>query len=335
MTMDGSEPALHVVGLGNAIVDVIAEVGDELIERLDLHKGTMHLIDQGRMDALYAAMPPGLEMSGGSCANSMAALASLGARAGYVGKVRDDQLGEIFAHDIRAAGVDFRTRPLEQGPPTARCLVFVTPDAQRTMTTFLGACVELGPDDVDEAQIRSAGITYLEGYLWDRPDAKAACLRAVEIAHRHGRKVALTLSDPFCVERWHEEFVDLVEHHVDILIGNEAEVTRLFGVASFEAAVEAARDRCPVAALTRGARGSMVIEAGDVVGIEAAPVARVLDTTGAGDLYAAGLLMGLSHGFGAARAGRLASLAAGAILDQYGARSEHPLEPLVDLSRSA
>ncbi|MDX1539908.1 MAG: adenosine kinase [Geminicoccaceae bacterium] len=322
----------QVVGLGNAIVDVIAEVDDQLIERLGLDKGAMHLVDLERMRSLYAAMPSGLEMSGGSCANTMAALAALGADVGYVGKVRNDQLGEIFAHDIRATGVAFATPPLEHGPATARCLVFVSPDAQRTMATYLGACVELGPDDVDGALIASAEITYLEGYLWDRPDAKAACLKAAAIAHQNGRQIALTLSDPFCVERWHGEFVDLVEDHVDILIGNEAEVIRLFEVATFEQAVDAARARGWTAALTRGARGSVVVRDGEAVPVAAAAVERVLDTTGAGDLYAAGLLMGLSEGWPLDRAGRLGSLTAGAILGQYGARAEHPLRPLVDQS---
>lgn len=323
---------IDVIGLGNAIVDVIAEVDDALLAKLGLDKGAMHLVERERMQEIYAAMPPGLEMSGGSCANTMAALASLGAGAAYVGKVKSDQLGEIFAHDIRATGVAFTTAPLEEGPPTARCLVLVTADAQRTMATYLGACVELGPDDVDEAAVAAARITYLEGYLWDRPAAKAACLRAAEIAHRNGREVALTLSDPFCVERWRDEFLDLVDGHVDILIGNEGEITRLFETTSFEQAVEAAGRRCRRAALTRGARGSVVVEDGRAALIDAAPVLRVLDTTGAGDLYAAGLLYGLSHGFAPDRAGRLASLAAATIIAQFGARADHALAPLVPAS---
>ncbi len=189
--------ALDVLGLGNAIVDVVCEADDRTLERQGLAKGTMTLVDEARMAELYAGIGPAVEMSGGSCANTMAALAALGASAGYVGKVQRDQLGEVFRHDIRAAGVGFATPPLENGPATARCLVLVTPDAQRTMATYLGACVELGPDDLDEAQVAAARITYLEGYLWDRPDAKAACLKAAELAHRHGRQVALTLSDPF------------------------------------------------------------------------------------------------------------------------------------------
>jgi sugar/nucleoside kinase (ribokinase family) len=318
-----------VVGLGNAIVDVFAEVGDPLIERAGLMKGTMHLVDQAGMEALYQLMPPGVEMSGGSCANTMAALASLGARAGYIGKVQADQLGRIFAHDIRASGVRFETRPLKAGPPTARSLILVGPDAQRTMATFLGACVELGPADVDARMIGAAKITYLEGYLWDRPEAKAACLEAAAIAHAHGRKVALTLSDPFCVDRWRDEFVPLIEEHVDILIANEAEITSLFQVAGFEAAVPEAARRVEIAALTRGPRGSIVIAEGKSHTIQAVAPERVLDTTGAGDLFAAGLLYGLSHALGPEVAGRLGSLAAGCILGQFGARPRGPLAPLV------
>lgn len=329
MAETGAPGALDVVGLGNAIVDVIAEVDDALLARLGLDKGMMHLVDRERMLEIYAAMPAGIEMSGGSCANTTAALASLGARSAYVGKVQSDQLGEIFAHDIRATGVAFTTPPLTDGPPTARCLILVTPDAQRTMATFLGACVELGPDDVDEAAVANARITYLEGYLWDRPGAKAACLRAADIAHQNGREVALTLSDPFCVERWQGEFLELVESHVDILIGNESEVTRLFDASSFDQAVEIVRHRCRRAAVTRGAMGSVVIEDGRTAPLAAAPVERVLDTTGAGDLYAAGLLYGLSRDFPADRAGRLASLAAATIIAQFGARAEHSLVPLV------
>ena len=320
---------LDVIGLGNAIVDVIAEVDDELIASLGLARGTMHLVDQEAMERLYAAMPPGREMSGGSCANTVAALASLGARAAYVGKVRNDQLGAIFAHDLRATGVRFETPPLEGGPPTARCLVFVSPDAQRTMTTYLGACVELGPTDVAEAQIAGARITYLEGYLWDRPDAKAACLKAADIAHRAGRQVALTLSDPFCVDRWREEFIELTGQHVDILIANEAEIMSLFQASSFEQAAAEAGARCRIAALTRGPRGSVVIQDGVAHVIEAAAVDHALDTTGAGDLYAAGLLYGLSRGFATERAGRLGSLAAGRIVMQIGARAARPLASLV------
>lgn len=325
--------SLDVLGLGNAIVDVIAETDDALVAQLGLTKGTMTLLDDAQMHELYGRMGPALEMSGGSCANTVAALASLGARAAYVGKVQGDQLGEIFGHDIRATGVRFATPPLAGGPPTARCLVFVTPDAQRTMATYLGACVELGPDDVDEAQVAAARITYLEGYLWDRPEAKAACLKAAEVAHRHGRRIALTLSDPFCVDRWRDEFVELIGRHVDILIANEAEITSLYQVDDFDAAVREARRNCGLAALTRSAAGSVIATSEAVHEVAAAPVERVIDTTGAGDLYAAGLLYGLTHDFAPPACGWLGSLAAAQIIGQYGARSEHPLAPLVELAR--
>jgi len=327
----GGQPArLDVIGFGNAIVDVIAEADDRLLERLELARGTMTLIERERMAALYDRMGPAVEMSGGSCANSMAALASLGARVAYVGKVQNDQLGEVFAHDIRASGVEFRTPPLERGPPTARCLVFVTPDAQRTMATYLGACVELGPDDVEEAQVAAARTVYLEGYLWDRPDAKAACLKAAEIAHRHGRRVALTLSDPFCVARWRHEFADLISQHVDVLIANEAEICGLYGANDLEQAIDLVRGQVEVAALTCSADGSVLVAGRATERIAAAPVARVVDSTGAGDLYAAGLLYGLTHDLPLAACGRLGSLAAAAVLDQLGARPEHPLAALVD-----
>jgi sugar/nucleoside kinase (ribokinase family) len=259
----------------------------------------------------------------------MAALAALGAKAGYVGKVHNDQLGEVFRHDIRAVGVDFRTPPLDEGPPTARCLVFVTADAQRTMATYLGACVELGPDDVEEAAVAAAQIVYLEGYLWDRPEAKAACLKAAELAHHHGRQVALTLSDPFCVDRWRAEFIALIAGHVDVLIANEAEVTSLYQVDDLDEAAEEVRRHCRVAALTRSAAGSLIVTAEEAHRIPAAPVSQVLDSTGAGDLYAAGLLYGLTHGLPIAACGRLGSLTAAQVLGQYGARAEHPIAPLV------
>jgi sugar/nucleoside kinase (ribokinase family) len=320
---------LDVLGLGKAIVDVLSEAHERVLDRLDLAKGTMTLVDQARMAELYDGIGPAVEMSGGSCANTMAALASLGARAGYVGKVQRDQLGEVFGHDIRAAGVEFRTPPLDAGPPTARCLVMVTPDAQRTMATYLGACVELGPDDVNEDQLARAKIVYLEGYLWDRPEAKAACLKAAELAHRHGRQVALTLSDPFCVDRWRTEFADLIAHHVDIVIANEVEICSLYGANSFDDVVDVVRAQIAVAALTRGADGSVIVAGEQTHVLGPAPIARLVDTTGAGDLYAAGLLYGLTHDLPLATCGRLASLTAAHILGHYGARAAAPLEPLI------
>jgi sugar/nucleoside kinase (ribokinase family) len=320
---------LDVLGLGNAIVDILTEADDRTLERLDLAKGTMTLVDEARIAALYGGIGPAVEVSGGSCANTMAALASLGARAAYVGKVQRDQLGEVFGHDIRAVGVAFDTPPLDDGPPTARCLILVTPDAQRTMATYLGACVELGPDDVDEATVAAARVTYLEGYLWDRPNAKEACLKAAELAHRHGRQVALTLSDPFCVARWRAEFADLIAHHADIVIANEVEICSLYGANSFDDVIDVVRSQTRIAALTRGAEGSVIVAGDQTHVLPAAPIAALVDTTGAGDLYAAGLLYGLTHDLPLAACGRLASLSAAHILSHYGARAAMPLKPLV------
>ena len=330
MTMPAPDAnEFDVVGLGNAIVDVLTDADERTLERLDLAKGTMTLVDEARMAELYGGIGPAVEMSGGSCANTMAALASLGARAAYVGKVHRDQLGEVFTHDVRAAGVDFRTSPLDDGPPTARCFILVTPDAQRTMATYLGACVELGPDDVDEAAVAAARITYLEGYLWDRPNAKEACLKAAALAHRHGRQVALTLSDPFCVARWRTEFADLIARHADIVIANEVEICSLYGANRFEDVIDVVRSQTRIAALTRGASGSVIVAGDQTHALEAAPIDRLVDTTGAGDLYAAGLLYGLTHDLPLAACGRLASLSAAHVLGHYGARATRSLKPLV------
>lgn len=326
--------ATDVVGIGNAIVDVVAEADDALLERLDLAKGTMTLVDEARSAELYAAMGPAIEVSGGSAANTMAAIAGLGADAAYVGKVRNDQLGEVFGHDIRAVGVDFDTAPLNSGPATARCLVFVTPDAQRTMATYLGACVELGPDDVDEAVIAGGQFTYMEGYLWDRPKAKEAFLKAARVAHDAGRQVALSLSDPFCVDRWRDEFLDLIDGHVDVVIANEAEIVSLYRTDGFDAAADEVAKHCRLAALTRGEKGSVIVTPEARHAVDAAPVEKVVDTTGAGDLYAAGLLYGLTHGMSLQEAGRLGGLAAAEVLTRYGARIEHSLQPLVERATS-
>ncbi len=317
-----------VVGLGNAIVDVVAHTEDGFLEEAGLVKGAMTLVDEARCLELYERLGPAHEVSGGSCANTMAALASLGGRAAFVGRVRDDELGHIFIHDIRAAGVHFTTPPSPEGPPTARCLVLVTPDAQRTMATYLGACVELSPADLDPDLLARARILYLEGYLWDRPEAKAACLEAARIVRESGGRVALTLSDPFCVDRWREEFRDLVDGPVDILFANEAEITSLYRTASFAQALAAVRGRVTVAALTRSAKGSVVVTDGATVEIPAFPPTELVDTTGAGDLYAAGFLRGLTGGLDVATAGRLGALCASIVIAQWGARPTRPLRPL-------
>ncbi|MBF0372547.1 MAG: adenosine kinase [Alphaproteobacteria bacterium] len=327
-----ADTAYDVVGIGNAIVDVIAHAEDALLAELGLSKGVMTLIDSAEADRVYSKMGPGIECSGGSAGNTMAGIAALGGRGAYVGKVRDDQLGEVFRHDMRSIGVAFDTIAASDGPSTARCLVLVTADAQRTMQTFLGACVDLGPEDIDTALIASAKVTYLEGYLWDQPRAKQAFIKAAEAAHAAGREVALSLSDPFCVDRHRADFLDLVAGHVDILFANESEIMSLYQTAAFDEALIAVRGHCRVAALTRGEKGSVVVAGDDVVVVGAEPVAKVVDTTGAGDLYAAGFLRGLTAGQDLATCARLGGLCAAEIISHYGARPE---APLADLARAA
>ena len=320
---------LDVVGIGNAIVDVLSHVDDALLAKLDLAKGTMALVDADEAAEIYDLSPPGIEVSGGSVANSMAGIASLGGACAYIGKVRDDELGAVFTHDMRAAGVEFATPKAKDGPPTARSLVFVTPDAQRTMNTYLGACTGLGPDDIDAATLRRAAITYLEGYLWDAPTAKTAMRQAMDTVHEAGRRVALSLSDPFCVDRYRAEFRALVEHEVDILFANEAEITSLYEVSHFDEAFQHVRGHCEMAALTRSEQGSVVISGEDIHVVDAAPSEHVVDTTGAGDLYAAGFLYGLTHGHDLAQCGRIGALAAAEVIGHFGARPETSLARLV------
>ncbi|MBI3453340.1 MAG: adenosine kinase [Rhodospirillales bacterium] len=320
-----------VVGIGNAIVDVLAKTDDAFLKGNRLAKDAMTLIDAERAHLLYTAMNPGIECSGGSAANTMVGVASLGGRAGYIGKVCADQLGEIFRHDIRAAGVTFATPAAKSGPPTARCLIFVTPDAHRTMQTYLGACVELGPDDVHERTIEAAEIVYLEGYLWDKPAAKEAFRKAMRIAHAAGRKVALTLSDPFCVDRHRAEFRELADQHVDILFANEAEIAALYQVKTFDAAVVELRagKSNRIAALTRSAQGSVVVDNGQTYAVPAEKVERVIDTTGAGDLFAAGFLWALAQGRPLDMCGRIGGIAAAEVISHFGARPEIALKDLV------
>ena len=324
-----SAPALDVVGIGNAIVDVISQSDDAFLAAQSLNKGAMTLIDAARAEELYGAMGPAIEASGGSAANTMAGLASLGGKGAFIGKVRNDQLGGIFRHDIRASGLIFDTPFATEGQPTARSLIFVTPDGQRTMNTFLGASVALGPDDLDTDLIGRAKITYLEGYLWDAPAAKAAFVEAAKIAHTAGRRVALTLSDPFCVERHRESFLELVEAHVDLLFANEDEITSLYQVKDFDAALQEVRGHCEVAVLTRSAHGAVILSGEEVHMVDAEPVERVVDTTGAGDLYAAGFLYGYTRGKSLYDCGRIGAIVAAEVISHYGARSETPLGPLV------
>jgi sugar/nucleoside kinase (ribokinase family) len=323
------EKTIDVVAIGNAIVDVIARQQDGFLAEHGIEKGAMTLIDTERAESLYAAMGPGTEMSGGSAANTASGLAGLGAKAAYVGKVANDQLGQVFRHDITALGVHFETAADAEGAPTARCLILVTPDAQRSMNTFLGACVNLTPADVDEEVIARAKLVYLEGYLWDPPQAKEAFLKAARIAHETGGKVALSLSDPFCVDRHREEFVELVKHHVDVLFANEQEIMSLYQTDTFDEALQKVRWEVEIAALTRSEKGSVAIDRDEIHILDAEPVAEVIDSTGAGDLFAAGFLHGLAQGRDIATCARMGGICAAEIIAHVGARPQADLKALV------
>jgi sugar/nucleoside kinase (ribokinase family) len=320
---------LDVVGIGNALVDVLARAEDAFLAKYAINKGSMTLIDEARALELYAAMGPAVEISGGSAGNTAAGIASLGGKAAFFGKVRDDQLGAIFTHDIRATGVVFDTPHAASGPATGRSMILVSPDAHRSMNTFLGAAVDFGPDDVNEAQVQAAAVTYMEGYLWDSPSAKAAFLKAARIAHAAGRKISLTLSDPFLVDRYKDQLKDFVEKHVDIVFANEEEVCSLYDAPDFDGALQAVRAHCDIAALTRSERGAVIVSGEEVHVVDAAPVAAVVDTTGAGDLFAAGFLYGYTNGHTLYDSGRIGALAAAEVISHVGARPEQNLSELV------
>ncbi|MEO7556619.1 MAG: adenosine kinase [Acidimicrobiales bacterium] len=324
-----SEPARYdVLTIGNAIVDVIAEADDGFLDEHQLVKGSMELIDAERVVALYAAMPPSLEASGGSAANTAAGVASFGGRAAFIGKVRDDELGLVFAHDIRAIGVAFTSTPATVGPPTARCLILVTPDAQRTLSTSLGIAGQVGVDDIDVELVGASAVTYCEGYLWDLDSTKAAIRRAMAVAHAAGRKVALTLSDGFCVERHRSEFVALAESSVDILFANEDEITSLYQVKEFDEALPRVRDHVELAFLTRGPAGAVVVRGDEVHVVAAETGGEVVDTTGAGDAFAAGALFGLTQGYELATCARLGAAAAAEVISHLGPRPRRPFRDL-------
>jgi fructokinase len=324
-----AEKRFDVVGIGNAIVDVLVQADEGFLHEHGLHKGTMALVDERQAELLYASVGPGLETSGGSAANTLAGIAQLGGRAGFIGRVRDDQLGAIFAHDIRSVGARFDTPAASSGPSTARCLILVTPDAQRTMCTYLGASVGLDPADLDLDLVAQAKLLYLEGYLWDSEAAKRAFIAAAEVARAHGGEVALSLSDAFCVERHRDSFQELVDGHVDILFANETEICSLYQTDSFEAALTQVRGRCRIAALTRSEQGSLILCGDQTISIAAVRLGELVDTTGAGDLYAAGFLHAYTQGQDLARCGELGSLCAGQVVTQLGPRPQQSLRKLV------
>jgi sugar/nucleoside kinase (ribokinase family) len=322
---------LDVLAVGNAIVDVLSHCDDAFLDTHGLAKGTMTLVDRERAERIYARMGPGVEISGGSAANTAVGVAGLGGRAAFVGKVGDDDLGRIFDHDIRAAGVEFSTPPAPPGPTTARSLILVTPDAQRTLNTFLGVAAEIEVGDVDEARVAQARITYLEGYLVGMASAEEALAKSVAAARAAGGRVALTLSDPAWVAAQRRAFEKLLGE-VDVLLANEVEALALTGAGDLDAAVEALRDRCPVVTVTRSERGALVAGAGELHAVPAVPVAQVVDTTGAGDLYAAGFLLGLARGMPLSDCGRLGCLAAAEVISHLGAR---PMGSLRELAAEA
>jgi len=323
-----AEKTYDVVGIGNAIVDIIARCDDGFLSKHDLDKGFMRLIDADQAAKLYEAMGPATERSGGSVANSISGLASFGAKCGFIGRVAADQFGGIFRHDVRSLGIAYTTEPAQDGAPTARCLVLVTPDGERTMSTFLGASVDFAPADIDEDLIGAAKIVYLEGYLFDKDAAKSAFREAAKLAKAAGAKVALTLSDPFCVDRHRDDFRKLVKEDADIVFANEKEITTLYEVNSFDEAADAALQDCEMAVLTRSEAGSIIVGAGETTEIPADPVTKVVDATGAGDLYAAGFLFGLTRGLPLEACGRLGSLAAAEVISHLGARPETSLAKL-------
>ena len=321
--------SLDVVGIGNAIVDVLVQTDDAFLTQHSLQKGGMALIDEHQAEVLYTASGPGLETSGGSVANTMVGIAQLGGRAGFIGRVKNDQLGGIFSHDIRAVGARFDTPAATTGATTARCLIYVTPDAERTMCTFLGASTQLEPDDLDLSMVSDTKVLYLEGYLWDSPAAKRAFIAAAEACRAANGQVALSLSDGFCVDRHRDSFLDLVNGHVDVLFANEVEIKSLYQTDDFDAALESVRGSCSVIAITRGSEGSVVMSGDQRWDIGIVGLGDLIDTTGAGDLYAGGFLHGYTQGESLERCGQLGAICAGQIVTQLGARPQVSLQDLV------
>jgi sugar/nucleoside kinase (ribokinase family) len=327
--MPASQDQYDVCAIGNALVDVIADASDDFLTSHKIAKGAMTLIDAERAGMLYDVIGPAVEMSGGSAANTVAGIAGLGGRAAYMGKVKADQLGSIFRHDLHAQHVHFATPAANDGAPTGRCLILVTPDAQRSMNTYLGAAVEFGHGDVQADIIKNSLVTYLEGYLFDRPEAQVAFRLAAKIAREAKRKLSLTLSDVFCVNRHRKEFIDLVKNDVDILFANENELMALYETKDIDQAIAAARGHCEIAVTTRSEKGAVIATPKEVLKTPAVPVAKVVDTTGAGDLYAAGFLFGFTHGKPLAEAARIGAIAAAEVISHYGPRPQKKLKELI------
>jgi adenosine kinase len=318
-----------VLGIGNAIVDVIARADDDFLVAHGMNKGTMALIDEARAEKIYQAMGSSVESSGGSAANTIVGVASFGGHAAFIGRVKDDLLGRAFANDIRAARVVYDTKPATSGASTARCYIMVTPDGERTMNTYLGAAQDLRPADIDEAKVAGAAVVYLEGYLWDPPQAKEAFIKAAAIAHKAGRRVALTLSDAFCVDRYRAEFVELIRKGtVDLMFANERELHSLYETADFDTAIKALRGDAKLAVVTRSEKGCVVVTRDKVEAVQAMPTDQVVDLTGAGDLFAAGFLVGLARGKDHRTAARLGALAASEVIQHIGARPVVSLKAL-------
>ena len=330
MTNNTSNPSLDIVGIGNAIVDVLTTTDDSVLERLSLNKGSMTLIDANKAKELYEITTNRIQRSGGSVANSLACIAQLGGKTAFIGRVKNDELGEIFTEEISTTGTIFKTPTSSVGPSTARCIIFITPDAQRTMCTYLGASVLLEPRDLDFSAVREAKILYLEGYLWDNPAAKDAFIKAAEIAKNAGRKVALSLSDSFCVNRHRESFIKLVKNHIDILFANEDEIKALYKTSSLNTAIEELKKTCDLAAITIGKKGSILISSGKEINIDPFIFGKAIDTTGAGDLYAGGFLKGLADGLKPEISARIGSICAGHIVTQLGSRSNTNLLNLIN-----
>jgi sugar/nucleoside kinase (ribokinase family) len=320
---------LRVTAIGDALVDILAHCDEAFIARSGVPKGSMQLMEEPEAEALYAQMGPSTQMSGGSAANTIACMAQMGSPCGFVGRVRDDALGRVFAHDIRALGVDFPTDAATTGPTTGRCYILITPDGERTMMTYLGVAQYLTAEDLHSEQIARSDVFYIEGYMWSKPETKQAIVEAIQIAHKAGNRTALTLSDTFCVNVYRDEFNALVDDHIDILFANEHEIMALTQAADFDGALQAMRGRCEIAAITRSEKGAVILAGAQTHIIDAKPVAKVVDATGAGDAFAAGFLQGFTTGRSLHDAGRMGVVCAASIIAQVGPRPQDDLKALV------